>query len=237
MLNAVLLAGCVLAGWRLQRQREEREQRQAAFLNAKATPPAAPVVALPQPPPQVSAAQYLTVATKLLLSRDRNPNVIMEVAQPKPVPPLPVYFGLMNFGDEPRVVLALPGGAQKSYAAGDTIGEFVVAAIEPAGLVFRWEDREIRKRYDELRPKQEMPQAQPQQSAGGAAPQPMPQAAPAAAAVSRVQESKGPGEELSPRLRRCLPNDSYPPGAVVDGYKKLVNRTPFGEVCRWEKVD
>lgn len=237
LLNLMLLAACAAAGWRLKVQHEEHERRRTDFLKAAVAAPPAPAVALPSPPPQISAAGYLLAAEKLLLSRDRNPTVVVEVAQPKPVPPLPVYFGAMNFGDGPRVVLALPGKPQKSYVAGDKIGDFVLSAIEPAGLVFQWEDRTIRKRYDELKARREAPEETSQLPGGAQAAQPMPeQTVSTVATVSTIQEVKGPGGEAGENLRYCQPGDSTPPGTIMDGYRKVVKRSPFGQQCLWEKV-
>ncbi len=237
LLNLLLLAACIGAAWRLKVQHEQHERRRSAFLGATVPAPPAPAVALPTPPPQISAAGYFLAAEKLLLSRDRNPTVIVEVAQPKPVPPLPLYFGAMNFGDGPRVILALPGKPQKSYVAGDKVGDFVLSAIEPSGLVFQWEDRTLRKRYDELRPMREAPEETPQLAGGAQPTQPMPaQTVSSVATVNTIQEVKGPGGEAGENLRYCQPGDSTPPGTIMDGYRKVVKRSPFGQQCLWEKV-
>ena len=34
-------------------------------------------------------------------------------------------------------------------------------------------------------------------------------------------------------FKRCELNDNTPAGTIVDGYRKVVSRTPFGEACRW----
>jgi len=237
LLNLMLLAACIGAAWRLKVQHEQHELRRSAFLGATVPAPPAPAVALPTPPPQISAASYFLAAEKLLLSRDRNPTVIVEVAQPKPVPPLPLFFGAMNFGDGPRVVLALPGKPQKTYVAGDKIGDFLLAAIEPSGLVFQWEDRTIRKRFDELRARTDASEQAPQPSATAQNAQPMSeQPVTSVATVSTIQDTKGPGGEAGENLRYCQPGDSTPPGTIMEGYRKVVRRTPFGQQCLWEKV-
>jgi hypothetical protein len=232
LLNLLLLAGCVAAAMRLRSQMDAHERRQRDFLRTTVTPPPAPVLALPAPPPQISPAAYIEVAQKLLLSRDRNPDVIIEVSAPKPVPPLPRYYGVMNFGDGPRVILAPQGKPQKTYVVGDEVGEFRLAAVEPAGLVFEWEGRQIRKRFDELR---EQGEPAPAQQAS-AAPQPMPQQSAQTSSVSLVQETRGPGSEAGENLRYCQPGDTSPPGAVVNGFRKVLRKSPFGEQCFWEKV-
>lgn len=237
LLNLLLLSACVGAAWRLKVQREQHERRRSEFLKASVPASPAPAVALPAPPPQISAASYFRAAEKLLLSRDRNPAVIVEVAQPKPVPPLPVYFGAMNFGDGPRVILALPGKPQKSYVAGEKVGDFVLSAIEPSGLVFQWEDRTIRKRFDELKARLEAPEPSPQSpGASQAAQSASLQTVATVATVNTIQEVKGPGGEAGENLRYCQPGDSTPPGTIMDGYRKVVKRSPFGQQCLWEKV-
>ncbi len=237
LLNLALLAGCAAAAWRLKAMHEERARNQEAFLKERAVPAAAPPLSLPAPAPQVPAATYLPLAQKLLFSKDRNPDVVIEVAAPKPVPPLPHYYGLMNFGDEPRVILAVQGQGQKSYVAGDRVGEFRLAAVEPEGLVFEWEDRTIRAKFEQLRDKSGAAAAQPQQAAAQAAPAPAAQPQPAAVAtVSTLSEAKGPGGEAGAPTRPCQPGDNSPAGTVSDGYRKVMARTPFGQSCYWEKV-
>lgn len=233
VLNLLLLAGCVAAGMRLRSQMEAHERRQQEFLRATVAPPPPPALALPSPPPQVSASNYVEVAQKLLLSRDRNPDVIIEVAAPKPVPPLPRYYGLMNFGEGPRIILAPHGKPQKSYVVGDEVGEFRLVALEPTGLVFEWEGKQIRKRFDELKDRSE--QAPAQQAAAGA-PQQAAQGISTVSNVSIVQERKGPGGEAGENYRYCQPGDTTPPGTIMEGYRKVVRKSPFGDQCLWEKV-
>ncbi len=239
VVNLLLLAGCAAAGWRLKTAHEERVRRQREFLQERATAAPAPPLSLPAPQPQAPPAMYLPVAQHLLFHKDRNPDVVIEVAAPKPVPPLPRYYGMMNFGDGPRVVLAVPGGPQKSYVPGDEVGDFRLVEVEPDGLVFAWEDRTIRARFDELRDKSgSPPPAEPQRgqlpSVEPAAQQVQPVAS--VATVNAPEEAKGPGGEPGAPTRPCQPGDSSPAGAVADGYRKVVRRTPFGPTCYWEKV-
>ncbi|MBI4876733.1 MAG: hypothetical protein HY822_19020, partial [Acidobacteria bacterium] len=46
----------------------------------------------------------------------------------------------------------------------------------------------------------------------------------------------GPGAEVAPGMRACQPGDSSPVGTVVDGMRKVVTKTPFSVICRWEPV-
>lgn len=241
-LNLFLLALIGLAGWQLRVQYLERLRRQAEFLKAPAPAAPPPVVLLPPPPGQVSAINYLKVAAELPFSRDRNPTVVIEAAPPKPMPALPRYYGMMNFGT-PRVILApAPGQPQKSYSVGDTIGEFRLATIAQSGLVFEWDGKQVPAAYAEI---QDMssnappePPSAPSAPSGPSQPQPASgvKAVSSVATVSSAELSR-PGADTGAGIKACQPGDTSPAGAVVDGYRKLVTQTPFGKSCRWEKIN
>lgn len=241
-LNLLLLALIGLAGWQLRAQYLERMRRQTQFLKAPAPPVPPPAVLLPAPPGQISAVKYLEIATKLPFSKDRNPTVIVEAAPPKPMPPLPRYYGLMNFGT-PRVILApAPGQPQKSYSVGDTIGEFRLAAIAQSGLVFEWNGKQVPAAYAEIQDKSSNAPPEPASASSASSASSQPQPAAGVKAVSSVTavssaEASRPGAETGTGIRACQPGDTSPAGAVVDGYRKLVTETPFGKSCRWEKIN
>jgi hypothetical protein len=44
------------------------------------------------------------------------------------------------------------------------------------------------------------------------------------------------GVDTGGGIRACAPGDTAPAGTMSDGYRKIVSETPFGKVCRWEKV-
>ncbi len=240
-LNLLLLALIGLAGWQLRAQYLERLRRQSEFLKAPVPAAPPPAVLLPPPPGQVSAVKYLEVATLLPFSKDRNPAVVIELPPPKPMPPLPRYYGLMNFGT-PRVILApAPGQTQKSYSVGDTIGEFRLAAIAQSGLVFEWDGKQVPAAYAEIQDRSS--NAPPETAPSSASSTPSrPQEAAGVKAVSSVTsvssaEASRPGAETGTGIKACQPGDSSPAGAVVDGYRKLVTETPFGKSCRWERIN
>jgi len=56
--------------------------------------------------------------------------------------------------------------------------------------------------------------------------------------VQTIQPSRpeGTGIDIGGDMRACVANDSNPAGSVQDGYRKVVSATPFGSVCRWEKI-
>ncbi len=238
-LNLLLAALCGLAGWRLWDNRKRALEAQERFLASKVPPAPAPVILIPPPPQQVSAANYLDVASQLLLSKDRNPTVIVEVAPPKPMPALPRVYGVMSLGDVPRVVMApAKGGQQKSYVPGEQIGEFKLVQVTQRGVIFEWEGKQVGGTFDDL--KDDTAEKQQSAQSGGV---PNPSAAPvkSVSTVTSVGATspKGPGEFItgSTDTKACVPGDNTPAGAVSDGFRKVVSKTPFGEICRWEKIN
>ncbi|MBI5280700.1 MAG: hypothetical protein HY858_03380 [Candidatus Solibacter usitatus] len=247
LLNLLLLALIGLVSWRLWAGYQESSLRQKTFLSKTTPIPPPPNVVFPAHPSQVSAANYYEVAAKLPFSKDRNPTVIVEVEAQKPMPALPRYYGMMNFGAGPRVILSPgPGGKQKSYVEGESVGDFKLVAIANSGLTFEWEGKKVPARYEDM--KDNTPAQQP---AGASAPVGMPamqsvgvvNAAPQAqaAAPTTVTGVGGagaarPGADIGASIKGCQPGDSSPAGVVMDGYRKVVTETPFGKSCRWERV-
>jgi hypothetical protein len=234
LLNLLLLALIGLVSWRLYIRYEETLRRQKAFLSAPSPAAPPPLVVLPPPQSQISAAAYLDIAAKLPFSKDRNPTVIVEAVAEKPMPALPRYYGMINFGSGPRVILATtPGGQQKGYVAGDKVGEFTIKEIAAAGLTFEWEGKVVTASYakltDNTAPVETQQAAMPVQAAKGA---------PTVAAVSSLStDTAKPGIDIGGNLRGCTPGDKSPAGTVRDGYRKVVTVTPFGQSCSWEKVN
>jgi hypothetical protein len=185
---------------------------------------------VPQPVP---ATNYLEVAEKLLFSPDRNATVVIEVAPPKPMPDLPRAHGLMAFGGDPTIVLSeKSGGRQRGYRAGESIGPFKVVAVKDGNVVFEWEGQQIERRVEDIlvrsAPAIEATPAPPSNAA--------PAAAPATTVLSSETAKAAPGVELRQQERACNPGDTSPPGSVVDGMRKVVTKTPFGDSCRWVPV-
>ena len=46
-------------------------------------------------------------------------------------------------------------------------------------------------------------------------------------------EAKPGAVVIGNSTKNCTPGDNSPAGTVVDGYKKVVEATPFGNACRW----
>lgn len=244
--NLLLLIAIGLSCWQMSRQYEETRLRQRQFLARKTVQPPPPILALPPDPPQVQSSAYLEVAVTLPFSPDRNPTVIVEVAPPKPMPPLPAYHGMMNFGQGPRVILSAGGQTQKSYKIGDEVGPFKLVAVAESGLVFDWDGKQVPASYAELIQRGvETPGSQPAQAA---APAPAPAGAPSPAqgasvvSVTGAAGVAGSGGGVmgdapdSLGQRECKPGDNSPDGAIVNGYKKSTIRTPFSTICRWVPV-
>ncbi len=188
----------------------------------------------PKTPP-VAAATYADVAQKMLFTRDRNPNVIVEppkVPPPKVMPPLPFAYGVMDFGSGPIVLLAeKAGGQNKSYHPGDKIGEFKIASVSSRDITFEWDGKEIKKRLEELVDKKagEIAAAAAETAAANA-----PKAAAPPPPPPPVAEAK-PGIPMGEN-KGCQPGDNSPAGTVADGYKKVRVNSPFGSTCYWEPV-
>ncbi len=241
-LDLLLLALCGLGVWRFTEYRRERLAEQASFLKRREVAVPAPVVLMPPKLAPVTAAPYVEVAQKLLLSADRNPSVILDVVPPKVMPALPRAYGAFDLGEGPRVVLApKSGGPQRPYAQGDTIAEFKVVTITQAGVVFEWDGKPVAARYDEMKDT-----AVREQAAAAAQPKTpsiQPAAAPAPASSGGVQtvvsnaNMQGKPAAGAGAFRACQPGDNAPAGTVADGYKKVSVQTPMGASCHWEKVN
>jgi hypothetical protein len=237
LLNVVLAGLLGLTCWRLREnylQARVREQR----LLGQAVPAAGKPLVTPTPAPQpVAATSYIDIAQKLLFSRDRNPTVVIEVAPPKPMPPLPLAHGLMAFGDEPTLILSEKAGArQRGYRPGETIGEFKLIGVHDGNVTFEWDGQQIEKRLDEMLVRGAAPPA-PDAAAAANTANPLPPTAPGGTTVIAPEAAKAaPGVELTNQEKACNPGDTSPPGSVVDGMRKVVNKTPFGDSCRWVPV-
>ena len=248
-LDLLLLALCGLSLWRFTGFRHERLAEHANFLKHTEVAVPAPVVLMPPPLAPVAAGPYLEVAQQLLLSGDRNPSVILDVVPPKVMPALPRAYGAMDLGEGPRVVLAAAhNGQQRSYAVGETLGEFKLLAITQAGVVFEWDGKQVAARYDELRdltapPVQAAASARPA-SATSAQGAPPPAGQPAGApskpagvqtiaSSSSTQGKPGAGSGFA---RSCQAGDTSPEGTVAEGYRKVIQDLGVGKNCYWEKV-
>jgi hypothetical protein len=230
LLNLVLAALAAAAAWQLRVRWLEDKAQQQLVLRRPArkadTPPAAALRAIPP----VSASSYGEVAQRTLFSEDRNPDVTVEVAPPKPMPALPAAYGVMDFGSGPTVFMSeKPGGASRGYAPGEKVGEFTLVSVGEDEVVLEWNGQKMTKKMQELKPTA----GEKREAASGEAVRP---AVPVAQA-SNPSTEQGPGPQASEGgIRSCAPGDTSPAGTVRDGYRKVTNRTPFGSTCHWEAV-
>ncbi len=100
LLNVALLVLAAAAAWQLRARWREGQAQERKLLQQSVKPVVPPPPPALEAPQAAKAAGYSEVAQKTLFSRDRNPNVVVEVAPPKPVPEFPVAYGIMNLGGE-----------------------------------------------------------------------------------------------------------------------------------------
>jgi hypothetical protein len=184
-----------------------------------------------QPAPPVVPSTYAEVAQKMLFDRSRNPNVVVEVPAvppPPPMPPLPVYHGMMSIGEEgPIAILSIGAGGHRAIHPGEVIGQFKLVDVNTEEIAYEWNGETVRKKLNELAPAAANPgSAAPAARTEGPAPPP----APAKPAL------KGPGEDTGRGFRVCSVSDGNAEGAVIDGFRKVIYNTPFGQACGWEPV-
>lgn len=229
LANLALLALATGAAWRLHRQWLEARHRERLVLGRALKPLPPPLITpLPAVPP-VRAASYAEVAEKMLFSRDRNPTVVIEKPPEKPLPPLPLLYGVMDLGDGPTAIMSDKSGApSQGVRTGEQIGPFRLVRLDRQEAVFEWEGRRVTKKLEELIPRSSSQEASAGTPRASAEEPPQP--------VIRQASVSGPGAAIGGEVRACQPGDTDPPGTVREGYRKVVTQTPFGPMCRWEPV-
>jgi hypothetical protein len=227
-----LLALLALLSWQMRSEWIWAHARTQAFLRSRVEAASVPPLAPLSKVEPLSALTYAQTVMQNLFSRDRNSQVIIDPPAPvpdPPVPPFPVARGLMLWeGVPPTVVLSeRPGGEQKGYHPGDTIGPWNIVSVDDKYLVLGWNGKEFKKRLDELLDKTNLVAEMP--------PPPVAPAASAASASTNLSNNAktGPGPEMGNNTRGCIAGDSTPSGAVVNGMRKEVTATPFGAGCQW----
>lgn len=240
-LNLLLLASIGAVIWQARVRWNDARQERISALAAKPKPGSAPPLSAEPKPDAPLATKYVDVAEKNLFSKDRNPTVVIEpppVENPKIMPHLPIVYGVLGLPGGTRALMAERADApSKPVRAGDTIGEFKIASLDPQTVVFNWEGKDISRKIEDLMDRSShgaqaggAPAASP--AANGPAAPPPPPSNPQPPAPSRPgfgAEVGSPGH--SERL--CQPGDAAPAGAIVEGYRKVVVATPFGPTCRW----
>jgi hypothetical protein len=231
LVNLALAALAVFGGWQLRTRWLEARTREAALYRRQATPlPTPPVVPMPPSPP-VTAIQYSAVAQQMLFAKDRNPTVEIEAAPPKIMPPFPVAYGAMAFGDVRAAILSPRlGVAHRAYTPGEMVGEFKLVSVEADQIVLEWDGQTIVKPLEELLPKDRgsaSPASGPETTAAAPPPPPV-------STIVATPAKAGPGVQAGADIRACQPGDTSPAGAVIDGWRKVFVKSPFSDGCRWE---
>jgi len=237
LLDAVLLALVAYAGWQVRQAHMRAKAREAAMLGRKVKPdPAPPFTPLAAQKP-VIAGGYAEVAQQDLFHPSRNPTVVVEVAPPPapppppPMPPLPVYHGQMNIGGYTVFLSKTATSEHEAIHPGEKIGQFTLVDVNMDEIEFEWDGKSVRRRLDALVDRSNQPP--PQASGAGQAARSDPAPAPPPPVA---QSALGPGADTGRGFKICIPNDNTPPGTVVDGFRKTIYPSPFGDMCRWDQV-
>ena len=236
LLNFVLLVAVGAAAWRLREDWLAARAREQALLHRRVAPPPLPPVTFTKPAEPVLAASYADIAQKMLFAKDRNPNVVVDVkpVPVKPMPPLPLLYGVMHLPDGATAIMSeKSGGRHRGVRPGEKVGEFTLLDVSLDDITLEWDGKQMVKKIDDL-----IDRAGPQQPAADAnTPRATPAAAQSTAQLSPQPQGKPePGKEMNDRMRACQAGDTSPAGTVSGGFRKLVTATPFGSQCRWEPM-
>jgi hypothetical protein len=223
-----------VAGWRLREEWLKDQKHATAELQRKAKPPAAPAVAPVPPAPPFVSVTYSDVAQKNLFAKDRNPTVVVEPVPVKvkpPWPPMPILYGVMGLPSGMTAMLAEKrDAATRGVKVGESVGPLKLVALNTRTLTFEFDGERKEQKVEDL-----VYRGGPEQAAAAAPAAPVNPVNAAAAAASRnaAPPPPKPGTEIGTQMKACQPGDVSPAGTVVDGYKKIVEQTPFGPACRW----
>lgn len=228
-LNLLLITAIAAVVWgaRVHMQDLDREHRVAPMprpVTVQATP-----VPRPDGPP---ATKYEDVAKKNLFSSDRNDDIIVDPPKQevvKPMPPLPVVYGVMTLPSGTKASMAEKAGeGSRMVKTGDSVGEFKILALDAKDVTFEWNGKEISKKIEDL-----IDRSNHETATAAAAPAP---ATPPPPSAPKAPSEANLGKELTPTTRACQANDNSPLGAVVNGYRKEGHMSPFGPSnCQWVK--
>jgi hypothetical protein len=170
----------------------------------------------------------------MLFSKDRNPNVVVEAPPPpppKPMPPLPVLYGVMNVVDGTTAIMGeKPGAKPLGVRPGDQVGEFTLLAVNRDEITLEWDGKAVTRNIEEMIVRSASAPASPDVPTPRAS-QPAPSIAP-----ELTQRPGEPGKDIGSGVRACQQGDTSPAGTVADGHKKVVNPTPFGNMCQWVPI-
>ena len=245
-MNFVLLLAVGAATWRLREDWIAARVRERALLHQTVKPLLPPPVIFTKPVEPVVATSYAEIVQKMLFSKDRNPTVVIPVAPPpapKPMPPLPLLYGVMNLVDGTTAIMSEKAGAKhRGVRLGEKVGEFTLVAVTRDEITLDWEGKEINKRIEEMidrgapasgppppgPPNGSRPTSGPA-PANSAQPQPPPPQPP-------PKGEAAPGSDIGNGKRACNAGDTSPAGTQSGGFRKALYPTPFGNACQWEPL-
>lgn len=243
-LNGLLLCALAVVAWQARMRWEEAQTLRRTTVNIPVKPVAPPPLAAAPKPDAAVATRYADVAEKNLFSKDRSATVIIDppkVEIPKPMPPLPVVYGVMGLPSGTKAIMSEKAGAPSTtIRSGDSIGEFKIAALDTQNVTFEWNGKQLTRKLDDLIDRSSSqtaatggPAAAAAAPSGPAVARPAPPLAPAA--PSRPATSADLGESTTSMTRAIKPGDTSAAGSMVDGYRKTCITTSFGTQCQWVK--
>ncbi|MGA1990635.1 MAG: hypothetical protein ABSH46_06215 [Bryobacteraceae bacterium] len=225
---ALAVIVCVLVVQARDRWTEARKRSEVMFSQALKQLPPPPYSPLPAVP-GVTAAAYSAVALKCPFSADRNPTVVVEPPKEPPMPPLPIYYGIMNLSDgETAIMSAKAGEPSQGIHFGEKVGEFTLLAVEDDKVTLEWNGKTVTKKVSELRAPAETSRAAASRLAEASPPKTQQPLAPADAS---------PSDDIGGGARACRKGDDSPAGTLKDGWKKVLIMTPMGNGCHWERAN
>ncbi len=234
VLNFVLLLAVGAATWRLREDWRAARLRERALFHQTVKPLLPPPVIFTKPAEPVAATSYADIVQKMLFSKDRNPTVVIPVAPPpapKPMPPLPLVYGVMNLVDGTTAIMSEKTGAKhRGVRLGEKVGEFTLVAVSRDDITLEWEGKEVTKRLEEL-----IDRGGPAPAPQDAHPAPTTGQTPAPAPRPVPKGDAAPGADLGNGKRGCNAGDTSPAGTESGGYRKKLYPTPFGDACQWEQ--
>jgi hypothetical protein len=171
------------------------------------------------------------VAQKDLFSKDRNPNIVIEPVAVKPRPKwpaMPIVYGVMGLpGGMIAMMSEKPDSRSRGVAIGEKIGDLKLIALNADKITFEFEGETEEKNIRDLVNRGSQ---QDNSNPAGASLNP----------ANIAEQRRGapppppkPGTDIGTQMKACQPGDTSPAGTMVDGYKKVVENTPFGPACRW----
>jgi hypothetical protein len=241
-LNLALLLAIGAIAWQARVRWQAAQTERGKNLNVTVklvTPP--PLTPAPRPA-AAQPIQYADVATKNLFSKDRNPTVVIDppkIEKPKPMPPLPVVYGVLGLPSGTKAIMAEKrGGDSRPVKTGDSIGEFKIVSLDTKDVVFDWDGKQIARKLDDLIDRSVAAEGATGSVQGPAVQASGPAVAAPAPAASKPPVAATPGAAVPGQtVRPCVQGDNSPAGTVADGYRKVVTASPFGPMgCRWLPV-